>query len=158
MKHRSLSNLFALMLLVISSNLLASPLPQLKNLQQDKELAGERFLLVLVSQPDCTYCTLIEEEILNPMQVSGNYDNQLLFRNLIIHDGQQLKDHQGNPVSANKFARRYNSPLTPTLLFLDPLTGEELAEKMIGITTIDMYGHYVDKAVRQASMNLMSTR
>lgn len=158
MTHPIIRNLLTLVALLLSSTLLASPLPLLKNLQQDMELAGGRFLLVLVSQPGCSYCTLVEEEILKPMQVSGNYDNQLLFRNLIIHDGQQLKDHQGKAVSANKFARRYNSPLTPTLLFLDPATGEELAEKMIGITTIDMYGYYVDKAVRQASNRLLPAR
>lgn len=143
-----------------SATVFAQPLPVLSNLQQDRQLAGNtRFLLVLVSQPGCSYCELIEEEILKPMQISGHYDSRLLFRNLITYDSRSITDLEGDPLDSSELAGRYNTSLTPTLLFLDPQTGTELVPKMVGTSTIEMYGYYVDKAVAQASEKLlMSTK
>lgn len=149
--------LILLTTLVLSSFATAEALPVLTNLLQEKATAGShRFLLVLVSQPGCSYCTLIEDEILKPMQISGNYDKQLLIRNLIIHDDRSIIDAMGIPLDATGFARRYKTSLTPTLLFLDPMTGDELAPKMVGVTTIEMYGYYVDKAIIKASKQLIA--
>ncbi|MBQ0756829.1 MAG: hypothetical protein KBT66_13210 [Amphritea sp.] len=151
-----LARLSLLTLLFLSIPLQAVELPLLTDLKKDSQLADSHFLLVLISQPNCSYCRLIEEEILKPMQASGRYDDRLLFRNLIINDGYQLIDLDGHQVSANQFALRYSSSLTPTLLFINPLDGSELIEKMIGITTVDMYGFYVDKAIDTAHRQLLN--
>ncbi|MCV6611133.1 MAG: thioredoxin fold domain-containing protein [Amphritea sp.] len=142
--------LFASLIISFSSAADAQPLPVLENLQADQQNAGDRFLLVLVSQPDCSYCELVEEEVLEPMQLSGQYDGRLLFRNLIIHDGRDVTDTDGTMISASQLARRYNSSMTPTLLFIDPQSGAEIADKMIGVSNIEMYGFYVDKQVKIA--------
>ncbi len=126
-------------------------LPELINLQQDAQIAGDRFALILVSQPNCQYCELITREILQPMQLSGKYDKKLLFRKLtIFDDSKTLVDFNGNRVDATAFARRYNSAFTPTLLFVDPNDGKVLTDKMVGINTVDLYGFYVDRAVNKA--------
>ncbi|WP_432473918.1 thioredoxin family protein [Amphritea sp. HPY] len=149
------NTLLSAVFLFFSATAFAQPLPVLSNLQQDQQLAGnERFLLVLVSQPGCSYCELIEEEILKPMQISGHYDAKLLFRNLIIHDDRSMTDLTGIRLDTSEFARRYGTSLTPTLLFLDPQNSTELVQKMVGISTVEMYGYYVDKAVAQASDKL----
>ncbi len=142
----------------MSIPLQAVELPLLTDLKKDSQLADSHFLLVLISQPNCSYCRLIEEDILKPMQASGRYDDRLLFRNLIINDGYKLIDLDGHQLSANQFALRYNSSLTPTLLFINPADGSELTDKMIGITTVDMYGFYVDKAIDKAHHQLLSLR
>lgn len=126
-------------------------LPELINLQQDAQIAGNRFALILVSQPNCQYCELITREILMPMQLSGKYDKKLLFRKLnIFDDSNTIIDFNGNRVDATVFANRYNSAFTPTLLFVDPNDGKVLTDKMVGINTIDLYGFYVDRAVNKA--------
>lgn len=156
---RSMTNtLLSTVFLFFCATVFAQPLPVLNNLQQDQQLAGkERFLLVLVSQPGCSYCELIEEEIIKPMQISGQYDHKLLFRNLIIHDDRSMTDLTGKQFDTSEFARRYNTALTPTLLFLDPQSGTELVQKMVGISTVEMYGYYVDKAVEKASNKLLTS-
>lgn len=153
-----LARLSLLTLLFMSIPLQAVELPLLTDLKKDSQLADSHFLLVLISQPNCSYCRLIEEDILKPMQASGRYDDQLLFRNLIINDGYKLIDLDGHQLSANQFALRYSSSLTPTLLFINPADGSELTDKMIGITTVDMYGFYVDKAIDKAHRQLLSLR
>ena len=151
-----ITRLSLLTLLFFSTLLQATELPALVDMKKDQQLAGSRFLLILISQPNCSYCRLIEEEILKPMQTSGRYKDRLLFRNLIINDGRHLTVADGKQLSANKFALRYSSSLTPTLLFIDPRDGSELTDKMIGINTVDMYGYYVDKAIDQAYSQLLS--
>lgn len=151
-----LSRISLLIIIFISPPIQATELPLLTDIKKDSQLASSQFLLILVSQPNCSYCRLIEEDILKPMQTSGRYNDLLLFRNLIINDGYQLTDLDGNQLSANQFALRYTSSLTPTLLFIDPMDGSELTEKMIGINTVDMYGFYVDKAIDKAHRQLLS--
>lgn len=151
-----LTRLSLLTILFLSIPLQAAELPLLTDLKKDRQLADSHFLLVLISQPNCSYCRLIEEDILKPMQASGKYDDRLLFRNLIINDHYQLIDIDGKQLSANQFALRYDSSLTPTLLFINPVDGSELTEKMIGISTVDMYGFYVDKAIDTARRQLLS--
>ncbi|BBB26453.1 thioredoxin family protein [Amphritea japonica] len=151
-----LSRLSLITVFFLSTIIQASEIPVMENMKKDQQLAGSRFLLVLISQPDCSYCRLIEDEILKPMQVSGRYKDRLLFRNLIINDGRRLTTVDGKQLSANKFAQRYSNSLTPTLLFIDPRDGSELTDRMIGINTVDMYGYYVDKAIDQAYSQLLS--
>ena len=51
------------------------------------------------------------------------------------------------------FARRYGVFVTPTLLFLGP-DGEELAEQMVGINTVEMYFHYVSESIQEGLKRL----
>ena len=131
MFKRMLKYTFSLLFLVISCNGLAGGMPLASDLQQTYTSEGfnnkgqSKVALILVSQPNCNYCDLITEEILQPM----------LFN--------------GKNVPATKFAQRYNAWATPTLLFLDQ-QGNEIAKKMVGINTIELYGFYVDKALKSA--------
>jgi hypothetical protein len=48
------------------------------------------------------------------------------------------------------FARRYGAEVMPTLLFLDG-KGRELADRIVGISNIEYYGFYLDKAIASAT-------
>ena len=43
--------------------------------------------------------------------------------------------------------------VTPTILFVDH-TGRQLAERMVGINTIEMYGGYLDQCIDTALMHI----
>ena len=43
--------------------------------------------------------------------------------------------------------------MTPTLLFVDS-QGRELAERMVGVTTLEFYGGYLDQAIDASSDKL----
>lgn len=134
-------------------------MPLANNLQTEYQQEGEaasgdkKVVLMLVSQPNCTYCVQITEEILRPMLISGNYTSSTVFSELEINTGRTIKDFTGAPVEATAFARRYNAWATPTLLFLDG-DGNEVAEKMVGINTLELYGFYVDRSLRNGYSKL----
>ncbi|MDO6513141.1 MULTISPECIES: thioredoxin fold domain-containing protein [unclassified Neptuniibacter] len=141
--------------LIISQAIWAVEIPRTKDLQQAYVETGrnssgqEKVVMLLVSQPNCNYCLLITEEIIHPMLLSGHYESTTLFSELEINTGGSIKDFNGQQVGANTFAQRYNAWATPTLLFLNN-KGEEIAEKMVGINTLDLYGYYVDKSLNTA--------
>ncbi|MEM5535460.1 thioredoxin fold domain-containing protein [Neptuniibacter pectenicola] len=147
--------LITLCCLLLSQTSGAVEIPIAQNLQKSYQTSGineahqQKVVLLLVSQPNCTYCALINAEILHPMILSGHYQNTTLFTELEINTGRQVKDFSGQSVDANAFAQRYNAWATPTLLFLNR-KGEEIAEKIVGINTLDLYNYYVDKSLRLA--------
>ncbi len=142
-----------LLFTLICTSSYADEVKTLHDLKAEFEQAGDnRVMLLLVSQPGCSYCEQIKEEILNPMVKSGHYKS-VLIREIKIHSTHSLRDFQGKRVDATQFAKRYDAWATPTLLFIDS-KGNELAPKMIGINTPEFYGYYVDKNLDSAQAAL----
>lgn len=151
-----MNHLRTLLLVIIFLPLysIAGGMPFADNLQQTylsqgKSPTGQsKVVLMLVSQPNCSYCVQITEEILQPMLISGNYESTTIFSELEINTGQLITDFSGQRIEATAFAQRYNAWATPTLLFLDS-HGQQVAEKMVGINTLELYGYYVDRALKK---------
>jgi len=103
-------------------------------------------LLLEFATEHCEYCTLLEEEVLNPTLLNRDYDQRVLMRKLVIDRSGKLRDFDDTPVNATELANRYKVFVTPTLLFLDS-QGRELAERMVGVMTLEFYGGYLDQAM-----------
>ncbi len=129
---------------------------QTNSLQQDSNLAKEiqAPLLVMFSQADCPFCEKLKEEIIQPMLISGDYTTRVVIRELMI-DGDDIADFDGNTINPYAVFARYRLYVTPSLLLLDN-KGNELAERQIGINTVDYYGYYLDEAIDQALLKLRS--
>jgi thioredoxin-related protein len=110
-------------------------------------------ILLIISQSHCGYCERMKREVLNPMQINGDFENRILVREIIIDSSEQLTDFDGNRVDAADFSQSYGVYVTPTLLFLNS-RGEVAAEPILGINNIDYMLFYiqdaVDMAVKQA--------
>jgi len=126
-------------------------LVEVKNLAADARLAHSREMpiLLLVSQDHCPFCTQIKREILHPMIISREYEGRLLMREIFIDFGSRVIDFNGNERDSSQFTGSYGVYLTPTLLFLGP-DGKELAERIVGIQTPELFFYYVDNAVQDA--------
>lgn len=112
-------------------------------------------MLLIFSQHDCPFCERLKEEVINPMLVSGEYDNRIIIREIMIDDDQDIRDFDGNPVAPREVFTRYLLYVTPSVLLVDNM-GNELAERQIGINTVDYYGYYLDQAIDQALRTLRS--
>lgn len=128
-----------------------SNLPQASDLNRlGKSAEQQQAPIVLVVVSDgCPYCQLLEEEILRPMQLSGEYDNKIQLQVLNLNQSDHRLDFDGKSRSPREIADRYHVRLVPTLLFLGP-KGEELAERLTGISVIDYYWGYLDQAIEEA--------
>jgi thioredoxin-related protein len=104
-------------------------------------------LLLEFASSSCSYCHLLEAEVLNPTLLNRDYDRRVLMRKLVIDNAARLTDFDGSgQVSAQQLASRYKVNVTPTLLFVDS-RGREVAERMVGVTTLEFYGGYLDIAL-----------
>jgi thioredoxin-related protein len=154
MKPNHLSHLLLLLMLLTGPLLAADAhtLPQAVDLKRLGDRAEQRRIpiLLMVSQYHCGFCELIKLEVLNPMRVSGDYTDRVLMRELLIDTGQTVTNFEGHRESAESFSGRYQVQVTPTLLFLDS-NGNEVAERILGINTIDYLLFYIEEAIETAA-------
>ncbi len=126
-----------------------------RDLAADARLATERGvpLLVMFAQEGCAYCELVESEFLRPMILSGDYEDRVVIRKLMLDSFDSIRDFDGSSVEVETLATRFNAPLTPTLVFLSP-QGRELAPRLIGISTVDFYGGDLEARIDTALATL----
>ena len=102
----------------------------------------------MVTQPTCSFCTRLEEEILQPLRASGQFADRVRFTAVDIGVAAPLVDFDGSRTTTTKFANRYQGFGTPTLLFLSP-EGEVLAPPKFGVPDIvDFYAYELEETIR----------
>jgi thioredoxin-related protein len=106
-------------------------------------------ILLTFSARYCDYCEQLEEDFLEPMLRSGHYRDRIIIRKLHLDDGSQVIDFSGRKLAARELSFRYRVFVTPTILFLNA-AGREVAERMVGINTPEMYGGYLDECIDTA--------
>lgn len=83
----------------------------------------------------CSYCTIVEEEILSPMIKSGEYEGKVIIIKVDIDESE--------------INLKYDIGMVPTMIFVD-YTGNELANRIIGVPPLDFFGQFVDDAINTA--------
>jgi len=116
---------------------------------RDKKLP----ILLLFSATHCPYCELLENEILKPMLLSGDYRDRVIIAKIVLDDANNLRNFNGQPTDMSSFTSRYNLFVTPTLLFLDA-KGTEINHRITGVNTIELFGGRVDSAISNSLKKL----
>lgn len=126
-------------------------IPVSRDFSKLAELAEARRIpiLLMVSQDHCPFCELLKNEVLNPMVISGDYNDKVVMTELLIDVGDSVVDFKGNKVFPGKIAADYKTWVTPTILFLDH-QGKEVQKRMLGVNTVEMYGFYLDESIDAA--------
>ena len=112
-------------------------------------------IVLLVSRSDCSYCMVLKDEVLNPMMKSREYDDLALIAELMLDAAEPLRWFDRDYKVRDDLASRLETNLTPTLLFLGP-DGAELAPRIRGINTVELFGFYVDRAIGTARTRMGS--
>jgi hypothetical protein len=129
--------------------------PVAEDLQQEGQVARADRLPILLafSAIECSYCDDLEDEFLKPMLLSGDYADKVIIRKLILDNGSHVRDFSGRSLEAAELAHAFRVFVTPTLLFVDA-DGREIAERMVGINTLEMFGGYLDGCIDTALLVL----
>ncbi len=112
--------------------------------------------MIMFSAEDCAYCEILESEVLRPMLMSGDYGHKVLIRKYMVDHGGNIRDFDGKMIDNYEFVSRYNIFVTPTLVFLDS-HGQELAERIIGVNTLELFAGRVDDAILASLNSLRKT-
>jgi len=129
--------------------------PVTDNLFVDAALSSQDSLPIMLvfTGVECGYCDLLEEEFIKPMLLGGEYTDKVIIRKLVIDNGSRVTGFSGQRLNTEDLAFEYRVFVTPTILFVGP-DGYQLAERMIGINTIEMFGGYLDQCIETALLRL----
>ena len=152
----------ALALLLASTALAANApvdVPLGEDLRADARQSArhDRPIVLVFSARNCSYCELLESSILRPSLLGGYYDGQIIMRKLMLDSHLPIRDFDGDQRAPSAISRRYQVYVTPTVLFVDA-QGRELAPRLVGINTVEMYGGYFDDAIQEARRRLAEPR
>ncbi|NNF97311.1 MAG: thioredoxin fold domain-containing protein [Halobacteria archaeon] len=113
-------------------------------------------ILIMFSIRDCPYCDVVREEFLKPMLRSGDYTDRVIMLELYSDSYARVRDFNGELISAGELIHRYKAGFAPTVVFLDS-QGNEQAERLIGITTRDFYGGFLDESIDESLQRVRDT-
>lgn len=128
------------------------PLPTPRSLRAAAQAAAERGepLVVMTTLRGCVYCELVRNSYLWPKMREG----AAISVQLDVQDrASTLQDFDGGTVTPAALVERWKAGFTPTLLFFGP-DGRERAERLVGVSSTDFYGHYLDQQLEAARQGL----
>ena len=129
----------------------AAGVPTAENLQADARAAAElggAVLLVFVSDR-CGYCEIVLNEFLIPMSRNTDYSQRIIMRRIVTNSDRPLRDFRGELLTHRRFAKGVGVRMTPVVQMFD-LKGLLLGKPLVGLSTIDYYGHFLDQTIDRA--------
>lgn len=125
--------------------------PYARNLQRDGELARQKngIVLVMFAGEYCSYCERVLNEFLIPMSRNPDYQKKLVMRRVDNTGATTVKDFDGTVEDHRQFSIEQGVNMVPTVMLFDT-RGRLLAKPLVGLTTVDYYGYYLDQAIDQA--------
>lgn len=134
-----------------------SHLPIIRDLREEAEQAEQlqRPILILFSMRLCEFCEFIRQEYLIPRMNNPKFANKIIFREVQTESYKYLRDFDGKIIGADKLALRYRADLTPTLIIINS-KGEELVNKIVGITNRAYYEAELDTSIDNAYKKIQS--
>ena len=109
----------------------------------------KKVIMLEISASYCGYCRQLEAEIINPMIISGDYDH-VIIRHLEVDNYDDIKMPNNKTITSAKYAYSKKVYVTPTILFLND-KNEEIAERIVGVNTVELFGAYVDEALKKGA-------
>ena len=103
-------------------------------------------LVLLISLPGCPYCELVRRNYLLPAR--RNTGLQAWQLNITDHT-MPLTAFDGKATTAAAQIAAWKAGFTPTVLFLGA-TGRDLAERLVGLGSVDFYGAYLEDRLSTA--------
>ncbi len=138
----------------------ALPYVEIKYVTDFSQLAEEarnegKIILLEVSASYCDYCDMLEEEFIKPMLRNNDYKADVLIRKIDMDSYYKISNFSGDHTTPDKFTRHLKVQLTPTLLFFDG-NGNEVSQRILGINSLDLYGGYIDDAIKTGLQKIRS--
>ena len=130
-------------------------LPRATDLQADAALSAQHNIpiLLMFAAETCSYCLQVERDYLLPLLDDAVYADKVLIRKVLVQDARPLIDFDGGTLESARFADRYRVTLVPTLVFVDA-HGQEISERLVGLTTVDFYWGYLQRSLDMAREHL----
>ncbi len=117
------------------------------NLQKDAQVSRteNRPIVTLIASHTCEYCEAVKRSDFQFM----TQDKRFILREVNIDVTEPLIDFDGSPITHRDFVKSHVSLFTPTVLFFNA-DGEQLSDPLVGVSSLEFYGHYLEKKIEQS--------
>ncbi|WP_101049535.1 hypothetical protein [Macromonas nakdongensis] len=115
-----------------------------------KAAARQEPLVVMVTLKGCAFCDVVRGHYLGPMQQKGEV---VAVQVNMLDRKTPLQDLQGQMTTPYAQAQAWKARIAPTVLFLNP-AGQEIAERLEGMSLADFYGAYLQDRLDTARRQL----
>ena len=112
-------------------------------------------IVVFVSRDTCPYCRTLRNQILKPMLAADKFAHRAILVEVSLDRVDPIAGFEKGQMTAKDFGEFYRAEITPTLLFLDS-NGREIGKRLIGISNLELYGHYLQKSIDEALLAIRS--
>ena len=112
-------------------------------------------IVVFVSRDACPYCRTLRNQILKPMLAADKFAHRAILVEVSLDRVDPIAGFDKGQMTAKDFGEFYRAEITPTLLFLDS-KGREIGKRLIGISNLELYGHYLQKSIDEALLAIRS--
>lgn len=119
--------------------------PRSLRAELDNAARAHKALVVLVSLEPCAYCEAVRASHLVPLAAGGQPVVQV-----DMESAQDLADAHGRAGTHRQVASGLGVRFAPTVLFLGA-DGREVAERLVGFSSADFYGAYLEQRVQAAN-------
>jgi len=136
-----------------------SLVPFLHQPEADSKLARDNSMIIVVlfEYEDCPWCEYILEHEIEPIIRSGAFKSTVIFRRADISDSAtELTSFDGTPTTSHQLAKNHGVSISPTLVFLNA-EGDVMAPQLVGVSSRDFYGYYLEKRIAEALVKLGET-
>lgn len=122
-------------------------LPAPKSLPESLQAALQKRqpLVLMVSLDGCPFCKIVREHYLVHMA----RDDGLPVVQIDMQSKAVLTDWGGQATTHAALIEKLGVQVAPTLVFYGP-GGKEVAERLVGLSSVDFYGAYLDARLAQA--------
>jgi thioredoxin-related protein len=108
-------------------------------------------IVLVYSASDCEHCERLDQEVLEPLMVSGEFNNSALIRKVMIDGIESVTDFNGKEQDAEYYSIMRDVEVTPTIEFVDS-NGTQLVAPIVGYQSVDMYMSYFTAAIQASKM------
>lgn len=151
--------LISLLVLIAQPCLYAAEreIPPADNFAEISHLSTKQGLpvVVFVSRDACPYCRTLRDQVLKPMLAADKFAHRAILVEVSLDRVDPIAGFENGQMTVSDFGELYRAEITPTLLFLDS-EGREIGKRLIGISNLEFYGHYLQKSIDEALLAIES--
>lgn len=118
------------------------------------KLPQNKLLVLLTEISNCPYCSQIKEQFLGPLSLAAEFGPYITIASINLESSEKLIGFDGKSVTQDKWAQQMGVDFSPTVLILDPKTGQRLTDDLVGLATPDFYGFYLEQNINKAKQSL----
>tara|TARA_B110000285_G_scaffold227885_1_gene289917 strand:- start:60 stop:542 length:483 start_codon:yes stop_codon:yes gene_type:complete len=118
--------------------------------QDSRLLKPNKVLVLLAEVENCSFCKRVKEDFLFPLTMDPNLEPLFQVRRIDLNSQQLLTDFSAQRISQQDLAQVLFADFSPTLIFLNPRSGERIGEDIVGLVTPDFYGFYLQQQIVQS--------